>query len=89
MTNYLHTLEEFQKIVQRTVEPHTIDTARKQRNKLIQSWENKPIPELLIKDGELTEDCVGEVCGFRLWGGTRRKKCKKKKSRKSRKYLKS
>ena len=89
MTNYLHTLEEFQKIVQRTVEPHTIDTARKQRNKLIQSWENKPIPELLIMDRELTEDCVGEVCGFRLWGGTRRKKCKKKKSRKSRKYLKS
>ena len=89
MTNYLHTLEEFQKIVQRTVEPHTIDKAREERNELIQSWKNKPIPGLLIKDRELTEDCVGEVCGFRLWGGTRRKKCKKKKSRKSRKYLKS
>ena len=87
MTNYLHTLEEFQKIVQRTVEPHTIDKAREERNELIKSWKDKPIPGLLIKDGELTEECVGEVCGFRLWGGTRRKKCKKKKkSRKSRKY---
>ena len=87
MTNYLHTLEEFEKNVQHTVEPHTIDKAREERNELIKSWENKPIPGLLIKDGELTEECVGEVCGFRLWGGTRRKKCKKKKkSRKSRKY---
>ena len=86
MTNYLHTLEEFQKIVQQTVEPHTIDKAREERNEQIKSWKNKPIPGLLIKDGELTEECVGEVCGFRLWGGTRRKKCKKKKSRKSRKY---
>ena len=85
MTNYLYTLEEFEKNVQHTVKP--IDEARTKRYENIDSWKNKPIPELLIDDGELTEDCVGEVCGFRLWGGTRRKK--KKKHKKSRKYPKS
>ena len=84
MTNYLYTLEEFEK---HTADPKTINDARKKRKEQQAEWVNKPIPELLITDGELTEDCVGEVCGFRLWGGTRRKK--KKKSRKSRKYPKS